>query len=181
MVEIQNDTPRYINQYYKIKDNLKMPGNEAVRTCNISCVSMITDEEPNGVLQWFFDKYGYCKKFQWEENLISYLKMKGHKCKSITALSYPKPRHITDDEIKKMMRHLRYGNVIFYHKKGHYYLIIGYVIDDNESLSFICNDPAGDRKLSKRDRLEDSGHTVIYPVDMIKAEKIYGRNWSVEL
>lgn len=181
MITILNNTKHFVNQYFDVKDVLEMKGHERVRTCNVSSAAMITNENVNVVLRNFLNRFGFNRKYQWESNLIKYLEKKGHNCKSITKLSWPIARKITDEEIKKMMNELKYGNVIFYHKKGHYYLIVGYHVNENNDLFFIANDPAGDRKLPLNLRERESGKNVYYPVSMIREEKIYGRNWSVKI
>jgi len=172
-----NQTKAYWNQYFDITDLPETRKNEKFRTCNVCCVAMITGGHPDDVLGYMLLKYGINNKFQWEENLIKYLREKGYKCKKVTFLAWPRARKIWDSELKKMRAEIDKGNIIFYHKKGHYQLMIGY---DNDDI-FIFNDPAGDRNKSRKLRKRLSGYNVRYFYNKIKAEKIYGRCWSVEI
>lgn len=179
MFKTNNDTAQYVNQYFDVKDVPEMPGPENIRTCNISCVAMITGDDVNDILQYMMKKYGYTKKYQWEENLITYLEAKGFVCRPVSITRWPLPGKIKDDEIKTIMAEIRQGKVIFYHKSGHYQLVTGYKIYNDNSVDFILNDPAGDRKLKVSKRKRESGHKVLYPLSMIKSERLYGKCWSV--
>lgn len=179
-----NDTKQYVNQYYDVIDLPETIDREPTITCNVSCISMITGENVNDVLKHFIDKYtAKSKKFQWQELLIEYLEKNGYLCKPVLKrAAWPSARNISDDEISSIIDELKFGNIIFYHKYGHYQLLVGYEIEDKKNkIEFIFNDPAGDRKLNIKERLRDSGHLVRYPYKMIKDEKIYGMCYSVKI
>lgn len=172
-----NQTEKYWNQYYDVTDISITPWNDKLVTCNACCGGMISGKHPDIVLKELLALYGINKKFQWEEHLLKYLKSSEFKCKKITfPVAWPVARKIFDRELKKMRDEIDKGNIIFYHKKGHYQIMVGYQ-DDN----FIFNDPAGDRKISKKLRERKSGKNVVYPYSMVKSEKIYGRCWSIEI
>lgn len=181
MIEVINDTKMYYNQYFDVTDIIKTPKNEKGRTCNITCVAMITGSHPDKVLQDMFKKYGMNDHFQWESHLVDYLNEHGHKCKEVTTHAYPNARKITNDELEKIMGELIKGRVILYHKKGHYQLMVGYRIDTYHGPEYIFNDPAGDRTKFVRNRKKESGHLVTYTQKKVKREKIYGSCWSVEI
>lgn len=180
MIEKINDTEKYWNQYFDVTDIFSTKKDERTRTCNITCVAMITGEHPDIILQKFWEKYGQNDKFQWESLLIKYLENRGHKCREITKHAYPKARKITDHELTDLIGELINGRVILYHKKGHYQLMVGYRMIDQVP-EFIFNDPAGDRKKMKWQRKKESGHLVPYSYGKVKREKIYGSCWSVEI
>jgi len=183
-MKINNDTVKYYNQYHDIIDIPETPKSEPKRTCNVTCVAMITGEDPNDVLDYFLNKYGLqTDKFQWQELLIYYLERAGHNNKAVlNKAAYPQARHIGDDELKQMMVEIRQGRVIFYHKKGHYQIMTGFEIDEmGNMINFIFNDPAGDRKIRHANRTRESGHSVSYSYEMVKAEKIYGMCYSIEI
>lgn len=177
-----NDTKKYWNQYYDVKDVLETPQYEPFRTCNITCVAMITGEDPNDVLKKMWDKYGVNDQFQWEEHLISYLEEKGLDCKEITSpVAWPEARVIREDELVDIVLAIEEGKIIFYHKEGHYQLLIGYEIDNNGQMWYFFNDPAGDRTRSIKNRGRLSGHKVKYSKEFIMSEKIYGRCWAISI
>lgn len=169
-----NDTKQYVNQYYDVYDLPETKSYEPGRTCNVSCVAMITGEDVNDVLKWFIGKYGWNDKFQWEENLIAYLVDKGYTCEPLTEAAYPKPRVPSSRDMNAMKAALDEGKIVLYHKTGHYQLLVGY--DDS---GYMFNDPAGDRQLKQSDRARESGHMVHYPTSMVMSETIYGRCWAI--
>jgi len=169
-----NDTPRYVNQYYDVTDLPETAKDERKRTCNVSCVAMITDQDVNEVLQDFFERYGKGDEFQYEENLVKYLEENGYDCNRITKPAWPRARVPMKSELEEMKLYLDKGAVILYHKDGHYQIMIGY-----ESGGYIFNDPAGDRKQAQKDRSRESGHCVLYPASMIESERIYGSCYGV--
>jgi len=177
MIRKVNYTKKYWNQYFDVTDDPKTKKNEKYRTCGVTCVSMITGEHPDEVLQNIFIQHGKNDKFQWEENLIAYLVKKGYHCKEITKLAYPKPRKVTRKELQSMRDEIDKGNIIFYHKSGHYQLMVGYEGDD----TFIFNDPAGNRIMRVKYRNRKSGYKVQYSEARVLSEKIYGRCWSIEI
>lgn len=179
MKDLINDTRKYWNQYYDVTDLPETVKNEKTRTCNVTCLAMITGKHPDEILQDMFDKYGKNDQFQWEEHLVDYLEERGFKCEAVTKLAYPAPRHVTVIELEKMKLEVIGGKVILYHKKGHYQIMVGYDFKDGEY--FIFNDPAGDRNFPSRYRKRESGHNVKYGADMIKNEIIYGRCWAVTI
>lgn len=182
MIEIINDTKLYWNQYFDVTD---LPGtikDERKRTCNITSVAMILGKHPDRVLNGMFDKYGVNDKFMWERHLINYLIDNGFECTEITKHAYPEARKITDDELINMMNNIKDGRIIFYHKKGHYQLMVGYRIREDAKLpEYIFNDPAGDRNKMLWRRKQNSGHLVTYSHKKIKREKIYGSCYSVRI
>lgn len=181
---INNDTPRYVNQYYDVEDIPETPKKEPYRTCNVSCVAMVVDEDVNNVLKHFIKKYGIkTDKFQWQKLLIEYIEDRGFECKKILDKpAYPDARYPSDAELQKMVREIKHGRIIFYHLFGHYQLMTGFSLDEEENeLFFVFNDPAGDRRLKISDRQRESGHEVIYPVEFVKSEKLYGQCWSVKI
>jgi hypothetical protein len=180
LVSVINDTKKYWNQYYDVTDLPETVKNEKTRTCNITCVAMITGEHPDEVLQKMFYKHGKNDRFQWEKNLVKYLESFGHKCKKVAGLAWPKARYIKDKELENIRNEIDKGKVILYHKKGHYHLIIGYKTEGRYTW-YIGNDPAGDRRYSISERKRLSGHRVDYQEGFIKSEKIYGRCWSVTI
>lgn len=177
-MKIINHTVSYYNQYYDVSDLPETIKDERTRTCNITCIAMITGEKPDDVLANMFNIHGRNDKFQWEENLILYLKEYGFSCEPVTKLAYPSARSVTDDELKKMRDEIIDGRIIFYHKLGHYQIMVGFENIDN-NITYIFNDPAGDRRLAKDSRDKMSGFEVGYSSRMVKIEKIYGRCWSV--
>lgn len=182
MFKINNDTRVYWNQYFDVMDLPETSKDERKRTCNVSCVAMITGESPNSVLKNMIKIYGEDNdKYQWEELLIEYLQDAGFDCKPLTKTAWPRPREILDEELKAMMLEIRNGGVIFYHKYGHYQIMTGFRQIGPLNLGFYFNDPAGDRKKPyyKRDRV--SGHNVLYPYEMVKHEPIFGKCWGVRL
>jgi hypothetical protein len=178
MIEIINDTKKYFNQYFDVKDLPETKKNEKHRTCNVTCVAMITGIHPDIILKDMMKIYGRNDKYMWEEHLLKYLKSKGFKSKPITKLAWPRARHITDKELEKMRDEIKKGRIIFYHKKGHYQLMVGY---GNEGTYYIFNDPAGDRTIPIKKRRKKSGHNVKYTDVMISREMIYGRCWSIKI
>lgn len=187
---INNDTKCYYNQYFDIIDVPETPEKEPLRTCNITCIAMITGENPNIVLDYFFKKYGFeigvkSPHFQWQELLTDYLEMKGFKNRKIIEdkeIAYPKARYIFDKELQRCMNEIKNGKVILYHKDGHYQIMTGFEIDNTgQTIDFIFNDPAGNRIVPKVERERESGHSVHYPYSMIKSEKIYGNLYAVEI
>lgn len=180
MIEVINDTKRYWNQYKDVTDIFSTKKDERTRTCNITCVSMITGDHPDAILHEFWEKYGQNDKFQWESLLIKYLEDNGYPCKKMTEHAYPKARQIRDHELIDMMGELVKGKVIFYHKKGHYQLMVGYRIIDQVP-EYIFNDPAGDRTKMRWQRKKGSGHLVTYSHQKVKREKIYGSCYSVTI
>ena len=175
-----NDTQKYWNQYHDIIDIPETWQDDRTRTCNICCIAMITGKNPNDILREMLDKYGINDQFQWEENLIGYLESSGYECFPITELAYPKPRYITIADFDKMCAIIDSGQIILYHKYGHYQLFIGY--EDNEfSRCYIFNDPAGDRTLPLAMRTKNSGHCVRYSETFVLEEKIFGRCWVVKI
>jgi hypothetical protein len=172
-----NHTKKYWNQYHDVTDIPKTKKNEKDRTCGITSAAMITGEHPDVVLKYMLDKHGKNDKFQWEENLIAYLVEKGFPCNEITKIAYPKPRRVTKTELQRMRDEIDKGNIIFYHKSGHYQLMIGYEGED----TFIFNDPAGNRIVGKRFRSRKSGFKIMYSQARVLSEKIFGRCWSVKI
>lgn len=178
MIKVLNNTKKYWCQYTDVTDIKSTPRDERERTCGVTSISMVTGEHPDGVLQTVRLNYGKGDRFQWESHLIDYLDRRHFNCLELTDHAYPKPRKITNDELEVMMGELIKGRIIFYHKKGHYQLMIGYQIRKGK-VEFIFNDPAGDRKLLRYLRKKNSGHRVIYSYAKVKREKIYGSCWSV--
>lgn len=178
MIEVLNDTKKYWNQYHDVTDLPETIKDERRRTCGITCLSMITGEHPDQVLQNMFKKYGKNDKFQWEEHLIKYLRDREFKCVEMTKIAWPKPRRIKEKELEKMRDEIDKGKIILYHKKGHYQLMVGYV---NNGSCYIFNDPAGDRTLPVSKRKRKSGYNIMYTDNMVLSEIIYGRCWSVEI
>ena len=172
-----NDTPSYFNQYFDVSDLPETLSNEKYNTCNVSCLGMITQLHPDVILNYMFNKYGVNDKYQWEENIIQYLTDNGYTTKPVTALAWPYERKITDEELEVIRAEIDKGNVILYHKSGHYQLLIGYMDKNN----YVFNDPAGNRRLPLTERESESGHKVVYSVSMLKSEPLYGRCWSVNL
>lgn len=181
MIEVICNTKEYFNQYYDVTDLPQTVKNEKNRTCNVTCVAMITGDHPDSVLTDMFVKHGINDKFQWEKNLVDYLRDRGFACKEMTLHAYPKARNVTDRELEKMMGEIVKGKVILYHKKGHYQLMVGYRIVDGGIPEFIFNDPAGDRNKFKYLRKRLSGFRVAYSKKKVQKEKIYGSCWSVEI
>ena len=171
-----NDTKKYFNQYHDVIDLPETPKYEPGRTCNITCIAMIRGKDPNKILQKFFKMYGVNNKFQWEGNLIKYLKDVGHECRAVTGLAWPIPRKVRKKELERMKKEIDEGKIIFYHKRGHYQLMVGYY-----SKGFIFNDPAGDRRLLLKDRSRESGHLVTYSYKKVRSERIFGRCWAVTI
>lgn len=183
-MKINNNTEAYYNQYFDVKDLPETSDYEPGTTCNITCIAMITGEDPNDVLNWFIIKYqGDQQKHKWQELLIDYLEISGFQCEPILdKAAYPKARSITDNELKKCMNEISQGNIIFFHKDGHYELMTGFEIDNQGNMiNFIFNDPAGNRKIRVADRSRDSGHGVYYSKEMIQREKIYGMCYSINI
>lgn len=172
---IVNDTKKYWDQYRDVTDIPETPQNDKLRTCGVSCAGMFTAVHPDVILQEMFEKYGINDKFKWEKHLIEYLKTNGHTCNPIMKNIHPK-RYITEKELAKMRAEIDKGNVIFYHKAGHYQIMVGYL---NNGACYVFNDPAGDRTIGRSKRRKKSGHNVIYPREFIVLEKIKGRCWSV--
>jgi len=179
MIKVLNNTRSYFNQYYDVTDLPKTVKNEKNRTCNVTCLAMITGQHPDDVLQHMFQKYGVNDQFQWESHLVDYLNERYYECKKLTKHAYPKARKITNDELEMIMGELIKGKVILYHKKGHYQLMIGYHIREGK-VEFIFNDPAGDRTKMRWNRTKESGFQVVYTHAKVKREKIYGSCWSVD-
>lgn len=183
MKSVINDTVKYWNQYHDVKDLPETAKDERSRTCNITCVAMITGEHPDKVLKKFFDKYGINDKFMWQELLVDYLIEAGFKCDDyiIKPQAYPDARHIKISELKAMRAEIDDGKIIFYHKCGHYQLMVGYSIDNEGNIDYIFNDPAGNRTKSLKYRSRKSGYLVGYPERMVLAEPIYGKCYSVTI
>jgi len=175
-----NDTPIYFNQYFDVTDLPDTLSNEKYNTCNVSCLGMITNLHPDVILNYMFNKYGKNNKYQWEENIVQYLTDNGYIVNPVTAMAWPYERKITDEELTVIRNEIDKGNVILYHKSGHYQLLIGYVKNDNK-IDYVFNDPAGDRKLPREQRESESGHKVVYSYGRIKSEPLYGRSWAVNL
>lgn len=180
MTKVLHDTRLYWNQYHDVTDIRKTPRDERERTCGVTSVSMITGEHPDTVLNEMIHTYGWNDKFQWEELLIGYLRNSGFKCVRVAGPAYPKPRKVTDLELDNMVLEMMGGKVIFYHKKGHYQVMVGCLTDGDKHHKFIFNDPAGDRTKLRINRAKESGHNVEYPLSKVKREKIYGSCWSVD-
>jgi len=180
MIKKINQTKKYYNQYFDIDDIPKTAQNEKEITCNITSVSMITGENPNMVLCKFLKRYGQNKKFQWEENLISYLKENGFACYPVTELAWPKSKVITENDLEKMRSAIDKGKIIYYHEAGHYSLMIGYEKDENGEILYIFNDPAGDRKIRySGKRTLESGLNVRYKKSFLEFRPLFGRCWAV--
>lgn len=180
MIEKINDTLVYWSQYHDVTDLPETLKDERTRTCNITCVAMILGVHPDDVLTNMIRRYGLNDKFQWESNLINYLKEYGCVCKEITKHAYPKPRRVTEVELTNMMLEIDKGKIIFYHKAGHYQIMVGYRIKKSIP-EFIFNDPAGNRNLLLYKRRKSSGHLITYSRKKVMREKIYGSCWSVEI
>mgnify|MGYP001546421035 CR=1 FL=1 len=185
-MKVVNDTPTYINQYFDVTDLPETVWDEKPNTCNVSCVGMICFLSPDIVLHDMYRKYRYNTQFQntqfqWEEHLISYLQECGHICEPVTKSAWPNARFIKNSELKKMRKEIDKGKVIFYHKHGHYQLMVGYIKHNNGRYTYIFNDPAGDRRVQYNYRSRESGHLVGYDSYMVKNEPIYCRCWSVTL
>lgn len=179
---IVNDPEKCWNQYFDVTNIKSTPPDEKKRTCNICCVAMITGEHPDIVLKYFFDKYGSdSDRFQWQGELIGYIKRKGFKTSELFDEGIENPRFPTEKELKIMRKSIKKGNIIFYHKAGHYQLMVGYLIHNKNRIDYIFYDPAGDRKLYRFRRSRESGCRVVYPDSMIKSEKIYGMCYEVQI
>lgn len=170
-----NDTIHYVNQYHDVRDLPETPQVEGTRTCNVSCVAMITGEDVNSVLE----KIGLAgDRFQWEETLVAYLRKAGRVCAAVGKPAYPNKRQPDDADLKAYRDAIDTGAVVLYHKYGHYQLLVGYEYTGS-AYTYIFNDPAGDRRQPQYKRIRDSGHLVPYSEDMVKAEHLYGQCWAV--
>lgn len=183
---IINDTKAYWNQYKDVKDIQKTPEEEPLRTCNVTSVAMIVNENPNDVLWYFINKYGYeigvrSPHFQWQELLVRYIQVAGYEVKNnlITPQAYPDARNIKLEELKRMREEIDNGNIILYHKCGHYQVLVGYEIHIDGNIDYVFNDPAGDRRLPYKKRKRESGHLVRYLETMIISEPIYGLCYTI--
>lgn len=179
MKRVFNDTRCYHNQYFTVTDLKETKMNEKLNTCNVCSVGMIVEQHPDVILHYMYKTYGMNQKFMWESNLIKYLEDCGHECKQI-GVGWKK-RKVKDSELEIMRNAISDGKIVFYHKHGHYYLMVGFEDLGNGKYNYIFNDSAGDRKIARRKRNEESGHLVVYPEKMVKKEKIYGSCWIVTI